>query len=205
MKHNVALKKNIKIEVGTFTDLFKNRSVCFYDINGYKSGVRFTTRCLEALESSLNTKFVDRENQKFVVSICIKKDMLYINDCPIIEVNLTGLLEVDFALSKVVGYSIDVEEQHLVLAGRDVQNWSKQVEVVKVLGKDYQKKLNELKEKYSNKLEKNHIFAFRIIEYRGTNKEFYENDNRLANWDSVGYYQDNFDDKVWNELQRYKK
>ena len=204
MKHNISLKKNVIIKVELFTDLFNKTTVWIREINGYKPSLRFTKTYQSAFEDALGSNLKEKESLEFKVSICVKKDMLYINDKPIVEINMTGLCEISFALSKIVGYSIDVEKQHLVLAGRDVQNWSKQVESIIELGESYQKSLDALKEKYSKKIEKNHIFAFRIIQYRGNKKDFYENDNRLAGWDSVGYYQDNFDEKIWNELQRYE-
>ena len=200
MRHNIALKKNIIIKVEMFTDYFNKTSICIREINGYKPTLRFTKTYQAAFEDALGSNLKEHEALEFTVSICVKKDMLYINDKPIVEVNLTGFCELSFALSKVVGYSIDVNKQYLVLAGRDVQNWSGHVETIEVVGQDYQKALDDLKEKYSKKIEKNHIFAFRIIQYRGSKKEFYENDNRLIEWDSVGYFKENFDENIWEKL-----
>ena len=46
------------------------------------------------------------------------------------------------------------------------------------------------------------MYVFEIVEYRGSDKRFYHNDNRLLARDSVGYEESNFDEDIWNEINK---
>ena len=207
MKHNVALKKNVSITINYFKDFYGKTSFYVRELNGYKCNMQFRNSCKENLETALNYKFEINETKTFIIDTYVKKDVWYINDVEVLELGTTGMFEVSYAFAKTIGFNILVNKDNISWGwsyglGKHIQNLSGRIEDVKVEGTDYAKVLKELKNKYSKKLEKNCMYVFEIIEYRGSDKRFYHNDNRLLTRESVGYEESNFDEDIWNEINK---
>lgn len=206
MKHNVALKKNVSITIRYMKDLFNNESIYINELNEVKTSLRFRSNIKENLEEALNSELEFGTEHKFLLkNIYVKKDMLYINDVAIVEMNYLGISEVYYALSPIVAYHISIDKDHLQFAwswslDKHIQNLSSRVEDVKVVGTDYKTTLKKLMKSYSKKLERNSMYVFEIIEYRGKDKNIWHNENRLLTRESVGYQEDNFDEDIWQAL-----
>lgn len=205
MKHNVALKKNVSVVVRYYKD-FYNNEIILINLNNNRNVLQFRARnILDNLNEALETNLMCGTENEYVVSICVKKDMLYINDVAIIELSPRGIYEVDYALSPIAGYLISVNKDSISFAwsyslDRHIQNLSGRIEDVEIVGTDYKTTLNKLMKAYSKKLERNSMYVFEIIEYRGKDKDLLRNDNRLLTRELVGYQEDNFDEEIWNKL-----
>lgn len=206
MKHNVALKKNVSIVIRYSKDLYGNKSIYICQLNDVKTRLAFRDSVVENLNEALETNLICGTDTGYVVSVCVKKDVLYINDVAIVEMNYLGVNEVNYALSSVAGYSISVNKDSISYGydrfydGCRIQNLSGRIEDVKIVGTDYKTTLNKLMKSYSKKLERNSMYVFEIVEYRGNDKDVFRNNNRLLARESVGYQEDNFDKELWDKL-----
>lgn len=203
----VKLQKNVSITITYFKDFYGKTSFYVRELNGYKCNMQFRSSCKDNLETALDYKFEEKETKTFVIDTYVKKDFWYINDVEVLELGEKGLYEISYAFAKTIGFNITVKKDNIGWSywgslGKHIQNLSGHIEDVEVRGTEYKPALEKLMKKYSKKLEKNCMYIFEIIEYRGSDKRFYHNDNRLVARESVGYEESNFDEDIWNEINK---
>lgn len=203
MKKNFKLTKNVPVTIEWFTDYHGVSSFYFKKINDVPLSFRLQRFCKDNLESALNCQF-NASNMEIhtIVDIEIKNEMLIINGTDITELSYQGLGMIYYALSKPSSYSYSISTSNMRYGwsgglGRHLQNLSAFVDSFTSEDLDWQKTIKELTEKYKGLVKKNTMVVIEVVEHRGGKIEYY---NQIKDRIVIGYYEDNFDTEIWQEI-----